>query len=580
LTRYCSDDLNSVFERYCYDGLNRLTTSATKATDPTTCSATGAGVTAKTIAYDQVGNITSKSDVGTYSYPSSGSARPHAISSITGTVNGVTNPSYTYDANGNMTVSAGRTVTYTAFNMAASIIQGTIADCLAYDSNHARIKMEVRASTCGGTLSATTYYLNDPISGAMSEKLVAGGTTKWYDYVAAGGGIVAERSCTGATPCSSGATWSFFVSDHLGSIAVITNAAGTATEQLSYDAWGRRRNLNGTDNSACSITSATSRGYTGHEMLDSICEINANARIYDPTVARFMSPDPIIANPFNGQAFNRYSYVLNNPLALVDPSGFVPNDTSAPKVPIKYWIDYCAHVCSTGSHIPGGCYSCDLRPMWGVAQGSSSSLGGAGSGSTASRVGLTASGSSGIYSDGYTETGWSEGEDANHVETVVVQDTLDTNGAGYILVAANGLMQWAPWGDRPLSVERDNCHCERPLPSALHIAQGVLLRAILERGTPDMLKRFQNWDISYSDYNAGQDYAFTSFDGQLSDFYQGIMRLDQSGVNFVMAHEFSHLLPYNNSLRVSGEFGSTLSDPVELNADREASFLLGVPIPK
>jgi RHS repeat-associated protein len=352
---YRSDDLNSVFERYCYDSLNRLTTSATKATDPATCSATGAGITAKTIAYDQVGNITSKNDVGTYSYPSSGSARPHAISSITGTVNGVTNPSYTYDANGNMTVSAGRTVTYTAFNMAASIIQGTTADCLSYDSGHARIKMEVRASTCGGTLSATTYYLNDPISGTMSEKLVAGGTTTWHDYVAAGGGLVAERSCTGATPCSSGATWSFFVSDHLGSIAVITNAAGTATEQLSYDAWGRRRNLNGTDNSACSITSATSRGYTGHEMLDSICEINANARIYDPTVARFMTPDSMIPDPFDGQSFNRYSYVLNNPLALVDPSGHAETE-QAPKPMPKYWVNHDPYVVPHGGPPCWGCF--------------------------------------------------------------------------------------------------------------------------------------------------------------------------------------------------------------------------------
>jgi RHS repeat-associated protein len=349
-----TDSLNSVFELYCYDAPNRLTTSATASTGPATCSATGAGITAKTIAYDQVGNITSKNDVGTYSYPSSGSARPHAISSITGTVNGVTNPSYTYDANGNMTAGAGRTVTHTAFNMAASIIQGATADCLAYDSNHARIKMEVRASTCGGTLSATVYYLNDPVSGAMSEKLVAGGTTTWRDHIRAGGGIVAERSCTGATPCSSGATWAYFVLDHLGSSTVLTDAAGTATEQLSYDAWGRRRNLNGTDNSACSITSATSRGYTGHEMLDSICEINANARIYDPTVARFMSPDPIISNPFNGQAFNRYSYVNNGPLSATDPSGHVYVPPKYNLLPCNTCETHCYRNCVNGPSLLGG----------------------------------------------------------------------------------------------------------------------------------------------------------------------------------------------------------------------------------
>ncbi|HEY4971203.1 MAG TPA: RHS repeat-associated core domain-containing protein, partial [Steroidobacteraceae bacterium] len=177
--------------------------------------------------------------------------------------------------------------------------------------------------------------------GARSEKFVAGGTTTWHDYVAAGGGLVAERSCTGATPCSSGATWSFFVSDHLGSIAVITNAAGTATEQLSYDAWGRRRNLNGTDNSACSITSATSRGYTGHEMLDSICEINANARIYDPTIGRFMTPDSVVSDGSDSQSLNRYSYVGNNPLWATDPSGHVPRKDQAGKSPApRFWVNH------------------------------------------------------------------------------------------------------------------------------------------------------------------------------------------------------------------------------------------------
>jgi RHS repeat-associated protein len=112
------------------------------------------------------------------------------------------------------------------------------------------------------------------------------------------------------------------VADHLGSIAVVTDSAGTVSERDSYDAWGRRRNANGTDNSACAITSATTRGFTGHEMLDSDCEINANARIYDPTLGRFMSPDSVVQAPFNGQSFNRYSYVFNNPLAGTDPSGY------------------------------------------------------------------------------------------------------------------------------------------------------------------------------------------------------------------------------------------------------------------
>jgi RHS repeat-associated protein len=318
---YRSDNYQSIFERYCYDSMNRLTNSATGASGVTTCTSSGGGITDKTVAYSAIGNITSKSDVGTYAYPSAGSARPHAVSSVTGTVNGVTNPSYTYDSNGNMTAGAGRTVSYSAFNMVSSIVQGSTALCWSYDADHTRVTMETRSTSCAGTLSSTTTYLNDPASGAMGEKVVGGATTTWSDYITVGGQLVAERSCIGSSPCTSGATLSYFVLDHLGSVAVISNGAGTVTERLSYDAWGRRRNANGTDNSSCSVTSAVSRGYTAHEHLDAVCEINANARIYDPTLGRFVSADSFIPDPLSGQSLNRYSYVGNNPLSATDPSG-------------------------------------------------------------------------------------------------------------------------------------------------------------------------------------------------------------------------------------------------------------------
>src|SRR5262249_59409967 len=39
-------------------------------------------------------------------------------------------------------------------------------------------------------------------------------------------------------------------------------------------------------------------------------------------VGRMMSADPLVPDPMNGQAWNRYSYVINNPLAFTDPSGY------------------------------------------------------------------------------------------------------------------------------------------------------------------------------------------------------------------------------------------------------------------
>jgi len=47
-----------------------------------------------------------------------------------------------------------------------------------------------------------------------------------------------------------------------------------------------------------------------------------NGRVYDPTIGRFMSADPFIQAPTDTQSYNRYSYVRNNPVNLVDPSGY------------------------------------------------------------------------------------------------------------------------------------------------------------------------------------------------------------------------------------------------------------------
>jgi len=339
---YRSDNGQGVFERYCYDSLNRLTQSALAVgSDPGTNCING---TVKAMSYDPIGNITSKSDVGTYSYPAPGSPLPHAVASIAGTVNGVSNPSYAYDLNGNLTAGAGRTVTWNSFNMAASIVEGTTTIGLFYDDGHSRIKQTAPSST--------TYYLNDPASANLSEKVVAGSTTTWHDYIAVDGHLIAERFCTGASPCTSGSTMSYFALDHLSSVASVTNDAGTVVERDAYDPWGKRRNVNGNDDPICALTSLTTRGFTGHEHIDSVCEINANARIYDPTIGRFMSADPIDLPVFDTtgrsvvpapiqepQSLNRYSYVDDEPTDKTDPTGKFGGE---PEDPVEDVIDIAA----------------------------------------------------------------------------------------------------------------------------------------------------------------------------------------------------------------------------------------------
>lgn len=70
------------------------------------------------------------------------------------------------------------------------------------------------------------------------------------------------------------------------------------------------------------VATATKRGFTGHEMLDDVGLVHMGGRVYDPTLGRFLSADPHVQSIQNPQALNRYSYVLNNPLSMTDPSGF------------------------------------------------------------------------------------------------------------------------------------------------------------------------------------------------------------------------------------------------------------------
>ena len=62
-------------------------------------------------------------------------------------------------------------------------------------------------------------------------------------------------------------------------------------------------------------------GFTGHEHLTWYGLVNMNARLYDPALGRFLSPDPEVQQPEGTQGFNRYTYCLNNPLRYVDLDG-------------------------------------------------------------------------------------------------------------------------------------------------------------------------------------------------------------------------------------------------------------------
>jgi RHS repeat-associated protein len=100
--------------------------------------------------------------------------------------------------------------------------------------------------------------------------------------------------------------------DHLTGTSVMTSANGTWLGTIKYTPFGETRSITG--------IIATDKKFTGQE-LDDTGLYFYNARYYEPTIGRFISPDTVIPSPSNPQCFNRYTYCLNNPLRYTDPSG-------------------------------------------------------------------------------------------------------------------------------------------------------------------------------------------------------------------------------------------------------------------
>ncbi|EOB4960904.1 TPA: VCBS repeat-containing protein [Vibrio vulnificus] len=261
-----------------------------------------------TLDYDVLGNITHKSDVGSYRYDG---VKPHAVSAVSGK----TNSSFTYDAQGNMLSGLGRVITgYTSFNKPIEIRKGNASTRFQYGVNQQRYE---RIDRNENGVTQTIYLDSTEII-----KQPNGQTTFRY-YI--GDFAIFEKTVGKA----SSSVIRYLHKDHLGSVIAISNQNGEIEERFSYDAWGKRRSSSW--NKPDTSTSEVGRiGFTGHEMLDEVGLIHMNGRVYDPTIGRFLSADPFIQDEwFATQAFNRYSYVQNNPLSYTDPTGYyVPKDTS------------------------------------------------------------------------------------------------------------------------------------------------------------------------------------------------------------------------------------------------------------
>ena len=303
------DNIANMTENFTYDSLDRLTQYGTS-----------------TVTYDDYGNITAKSDVGSYAY--NNSDKPFAVTDV---------------ALSNSTLSSlgTQTVTYNTFNRAETVESSDYIAYFTYNDSYERTCMKLNRLNIISPIDfrnnhdigkqgielaisiLTRYYLGGRYEyeigsdGSSVERLYLNG-----DYYSGPAVFVKHRMAPPYTNLVSSSIY-YVCRDHLGSITHVLKSDGTLQQQLSYDAWGRLRNpqTHALYAPGSEPTLFLGRGYCGHEHMQELGLINMNARLYDPYLGRFLSPDPYVQLPEFSQNFNRYSYCLNNPLNCNDLSG-------------------------------------------------------------------------------------------------------------------------------------------------------------------------------------------------------------------------------------------------------------------
>lgn len=272
-----------------------------------------------TYQYSDIGNIvrraaTTSADVTMYSYGAS--AGPHAVTAAT-TAGVVAN--YRYDGVGNQIVAPSRRVDFTAFNLPRTISSPDGDTSFAYDADGIRVERTVSRGR-GTTVYAGGFYELRTTAGRREHVFYVMGPDRpiaqlvWREV----GGVVVHRSVD------------YLHDDRLGSVAAVTDGTWSTSrhplERQRFDPFGRPISPDDPMVSTTPVGTRVTLGYTGHESDSAAGLVNMWGRIYDPTLGRFVSPDPIVPKPLWGQSLNRYSYVENDPINHRDPSGLAGDD--------------------------------------------------------------------------------------------------------------------------------------------------------------------------------------------------------------------------------------------------------------
>ncbi len=409
---------SSLRREYVYDGLSVLTsmTDFVEGAPPVT---TG-------FSYDARGNLTAQaspesSTSFTY-YPT----RPHLLATVG--MNG-----YTYDASGNLAGRSGpdipggtQTFEYTPFDLPTKITTGGVETELEYSADEKRVLRR--------DATQTRYFVTDLYHRVVDN---AGNTLEERFRLNADGRLLGE-----IVRKPSGEQVLYFHTDHQGTVEVLSTDAGTS-HRREYDVWGAPQ--------FSASEELTRAGYTGHQHDVDLGLIDMRGRIYDPLARRFLTPDPVMQAPFWSQGLNRYSYVFNDPVNRVDPSGFASfNDIMSKAVGTFVALGYGASAVATAGGFfgwsaagaggtaawgGGGIYGTVTDPHFGGAHaGASGTVSLSGIGTPRSNGGASSVSGAGGY----------EGASSTTSATPVPGKYLVRAGSGFYRLSALGLSRIAP----------------------------------------------------------------------------------------------------------------------------------------
>ena len=297
-------------EQYQYDSLNRLKNRYATVYNDAASLPTGFADN-QSFTYDGWGNIRFKSGVGYYKYDPS---KVHRLTGIYQNSNysGTQYYSFNYDANGNVLDDGTRSFEYGSFDKATYIADGVSTAEMQYGPDrelYSRVETTVEG---GSNVTYTRLYLGS-YEKVTRFALLSGASEHKYTI----GDVIVTRKAFG------GLERHYLHKDHQGSVIAITDDEGDVVSQAVYDPFGKKSAVYVSSVfSGTFITEPTQMGYTGHREVASLGIVDMLGRIYDAKIGRFLQADPFVQDENNSQSYNRYSYVMNNPMSYTDPSGY------------------------------------------------------------------------------------------------------------------------------------------------------------------------------------------------------------------------------------------------------------------